>query len=541
MAGSERTEEGFAIQEVRIHELFRGVERRSVAYGIRPHGLWIRVAPTVPPVLKVDNRFPAFVHRIAALGVIAGEGKDRVIDVTARAGSGRDAAPLSLRLDIRYSPTLPGGVSDELRATAGITYLAEGPVAWLEIPAWPVSQSGGKIARGRALVLGDETPELSAYGVSLTDAGLQVRRCKDREDVLREISSPPSETPVRLLLLNGASLLASREEDSLHSFLRSVRNASIPICVAPGAAPPDDELRRIGVMPQLPSPDKNVVDNILALSPDDFVASDGKVTQLEPWRWRERRQRAILVADDLEAVRMVLARCLESLGYIAHTARSGNEALTRLLDNSLHRYQAAILDISMPPGMSGPEVIKRYRDRRPSSKLPMIVLTANDSTDSQMLAAEAGADAYLAKPVSVESLKDTLQQLLTASSEDDRDVDGAAPELPTIDWTVLAEIEGLYSSEAELSRVLTVFSRDAESQVASIEAAARDRSQTGVYMAAQALKSLAAGLGARRLSDVARRIEELRSLPAPGDLAKLIDQLRVELADVLALLSGLRR
>ena len=107
MAGTEFIEERFAVQEVRIHELFRGVERRSAAYGIRPHGLWIRVAPTVPPVLKVENRFPAFVHRIAALGVIAGDGKDRVIDVTIRAGSGRDPAPFYLRLETRYSQTLP--------------------------------------------------------------------------------------------------------------------------------------------------------------------------------------------------------------------------------------------------------------------------------------------------------------------------------------------------------------------------------------------------------------------------------------------------
>jgi two-component system sensor histidine kinase RpfC len=208
----------------------------------------------------------------------------------------------------------------------------------------------------------------------------------------------------------------------------------------------------------------------------------------------------------------------------------------------VHRYQAAILDISMPPGMSGPEVIRRYRLRRPHSRLPMIVLTANDSRESQIAAADAGADAFLSKPVSAESLRATLEQLLAVSANQaESGAAEAEPELPTIDWSVLAEIERLYTSEAEVTRLIAAFSADASKRVAEIRQAAAGHNRAALCAAAQALKSLAAGIGASRLTEGARRIEELPRLPSEASMAALIEQLQSSLSDVIAMLSGLRR
>lgn len=172
----------------------------------------------------------------------------------------------------------------------------------------------------------------------------------------------------------------------------------------------------------------------------------------------------------------------------------------------------------------------------------MIVLTANDSRESQILAADAGADAFLSKPVSAESLRETLQQLLSVErAADEPDQSDAVTELPTVDWAVLAEIEKLYDSESDVARLISAFSADANERIAEMSSAMTGSSQTTLRAGAQALKSLAAGIGARRLAEHARRIEEFSQLPNARALAEMLDQLRSDLADVIAMLSGLRR
>jgi DNA-binding response OmpR family regulator len=103
----------------------------------------------------------------------------------------------------------------------------------------------------------------------------------------------------------------------------------------------------------------------------------------------------ILFVDDDVQVRMALARLLELLGYHVDQASSGEQAL-QLLECTT--YDVAILDIIMPGGMDGIEVM--HRACRICPDLAIVFLTGHGSVESAAEAVRSNAVDYLVKPVS---------------------------------------------------------------------------------------------------------------------------------------------
>jgi len=72
---------------------------------------------------------------------------------------------------------------------------------------------------------------------------------------------------------------------------------------------------------------------------------------------------------------------------------------------------AIILDLKMPGG-SGLDAIKRLKSSRKAALIPIIVLSGNTDPDMPDKVREAGAVAFLGKPVHPGALCDTLEQVL---------------------------------------------------------------------------------------------------------------------------------
>ncbi len=114
----------------------------------------------------------------------------------------------------------------------------------------------------------------------------------------------------------------------------------------------------------------------------------------------------ILVVDDDQSVTSVLKRGLTYEGFIVETASSGFEALA----SARERYpDLVILDI-MLPGMDGLEVLRRMRSADP--QLPILMLTAKDTSADQVEGLQRGADDYVVKPFTFEVLLARVQALL---------------------------------------------------------------------------------------------------------------------------------
>ncbi len=109
-------------------------------------------------------------------------------------------------------------------------------------------------------------------------------------------------------------------------------------------------------------------------------------------------EQRILVVDDEAAIAELLRIALRYEGFAVATAADGAEAL-ELFDT--FRPHLLILDVMMP-GLDGFEVARRLEERR--SEVPIIFLTARDTTADKVRGLTIGGDDYVTKPFSVEEL-----------------------------------------------------------------------------------------------------------------------------------------
>jgi len=113
----------------------------------------------------------------------------------------------------------------------------------------------------------------------------------------------------------------------------------------------------------------------------------------------------ILLVDDEDAVRRLLAFPLERDGYTVVQASDGDEAL-RLFDP--RTIDLVVLDIMLPK-LDGLEVCKRLRA---ASTVPIIMLTARDDELDKVIGLELGADDYITKPFSIREFRSRVRALL---------------------------------------------------------------------------------------------------------------------------------
>jgi CheY-like chemotaxis protein len=103
----------------------------------------------------------------------------------------------------------------------------------------------------------------------------------------------------------------------------------------------------------------------------------------------------LLVVDDHEENRDLLARRLAKLGYRVLVASDGPEALELVESSGPHLI---LLDIMMPR-MSGIEVLRALRRRRTEIELPVIMASAKSDSEDVVEALELGANDYVTKPL----------------------------------------------------------------------------------------------------------------------------------------------
>lgn len=102
----------------------------------------------------------------------------------------------------------------------------------------------------------------------------------------------------------------------------------------------------------------------------------------------------ILVVDDNENNRDLLARQLERRGHTVSLAEDGVSALEEIKN---HEFDLVLLDVMMP-GMNGYEVLERIKSGDSPSRVPVIMISALTELDTVVRCIEVGAEDYLPKP-----------------------------------------------------------------------------------------------------------------------------------------------
>jgi putative two-component system response regulator len=114
----------------------------------------------------------------------------------------------------------------------------------------------------------------------------------------------------------------------------------------------------------------------------------------------------VLVVDDdfinRKLIQALLKRHPELIGEVLE-AENGSDALAVLRDHS--DINLILLDILMPV-LDGKEFLKIFRSDQDNSKIPVIVLSTDDTQKSQVL--ELGAEDFIIKPIGEEELMERI-------------------------------------------------------------------------------------------------------------------------------------
>jgi two-component system, OmpR family, response regulator len=119
---------------------------------------------------------------------------------------------------------------------------------------------------------------------------------------------------------------------------------------------------------------------------------------------------SILVVDDDNDIRMLLASFLEAHGFVVAKARDGTEMRACLEKGS---FDLCILDL-MLPGQDGLELCRQLRQR---SYMPVIMLTARTEEMDRIVGLEIGADDYVTKPFNPRELLARVRAVLRRTSD----------------------------------------------------------------------------------------------------------------------------
>ncbi|MHB8065495.1 MAG: response regulator transcription factor [Ruminiclostridium sp.] len=123
----------------------------------------------------------------------------------------------------------------------------------------------------------------------------------------------------------------------------------------------------------------------------------------------------ILVVEDDVLLNRGIRLALEKHDYTINSSFSYSEGYSCFLNES---FDLILLDINLPD-KSGVELCKQIRK---STQVPMIFITANDTEQGMVNGFLSGCDDYIAKPFSLEVLKQRIQAVLRRSKPIDKNI-----------------------------------------------------------------------------------------------------------------------
>jgi CheY-like chemotaxis protein len=122
----------------------------------------------------------------------------------------------------------------------------------------------------------------------------------------------------------------------------------------------------------------------------------------------------VLVVDDSETIRQLIAMNLELEGYEVSTAADAETCMALLAEvmaEARPMPDVLMLDVIMP-GLDGIELTRRLRSEPKTASLPVVIVSASAQPRDFDRARAAGADGYITKPFDPDELVSEIERLL---------------------------------------------------------------------------------------------------------------------------------
>ncbi|MEK6650856.1 MAG: response regulator, partial [Bacteroidota bacterium] len=232
----------------------------------------------------------------------------------------------------------------------------------------------------------------------------------------------------------------------------------------------------------------------------------------------------ILVAEDNDVNRKLIARLLQKLGYAARIVTDGREAVDEAL---IAPYDIVLMDVNMPV-LDGLEATREILRQLPPDRQPAILaLTAGVLQEDQDRCAAAGMVDFLSKPIHMDELRAALERWgLTRASRQKMLLDSSTPDEPDMVARIRQLVED--TDRAFIRDLLRDFIPHARKKAMEIERNADEQRWPDVRQASHALKGGAMNVGANVLGSlcgqIQRAVEEDRQDILPDLLLQFREQ-----------------
>lgn len=257
--------------------------------------------------------------------------------------------------------------------------------------------------------------------------------------------------------------------------------------------------------------------------------------------------RRVLVADDNRTNRNVLAAILEAAGHSVVMATDGDEALLELEKGET---DILLLDVNMPR-LSGIDACISWRRKEAgASHLPIIGVTADATTETEVQCIEAGMDLRITKPVDAKLLLSTIEKYcsqviepgqshLTLTEEPNNIVIPISREikrsLDTIDRTQIEYLRSI-GDQTFVNAMIEGFFEDIEQSLEPLRAAVKAQDVAEFRFCAHAFKSSGNNMGARSLAHLCGQLENISEDDFSKNRVDHLAKIEKEIAGAIATL-----
>ncbi|MBW2393511.1 MAG: response regulator [Deltaproteobacteria bacterium] len=241
----------------------------------------------------------------------------------------------------------------------------------------------------------------------------------------------------------------------------------------------------------------------------------------------------VLLAEDDEVNQEVAMALLESLECDVALATDGEIAVQKAADG----FDIVLMDCQMPK-MDGIEATRNIRSAdvraRSGGRIPIVAVTAHAMRHDREACFSAGMDGYLSKPFGREELAQALSVWRTQTSPAQAE-SAAKTGMGCIDTEVISRLRELERSHRAglMAKLVETFRVSSGKLHRQIEAGLTEGDTGATADAAHALKGSSAQIGAGRVSDIARSLEEAGRNGSLELAPELADQLGAALEEAL--------
>jgi len=470
----------------------------------------------VRPVAGTPNK-PRILFEISDTGIgIAEDYLDKIFDDFTQAENSTSRSFGGTGLGTAISKELVELMGGEIGVESK---LDEGSRFWFELPFKSATSHDASISANHVLLLSEEEtasiirPTLKSWCIDFDWVRTSARAISQL--VLAREKNHPYETVIvdqsSLTDINAVQFAQMIKSDGL------LENTSLVLINSSETMIDANKVNHYYISTLENPEDKRLLFNTLHAAQSVNINDSNIVTLAEHYaKQAGARNLKILVVEDNIVNQQVIGGILRHAGHNVQVADNGEKALD-ILSDDLENIDMLILDMNMPK-MSGIEVVKSLRFMDTSASLPVIMLTADATPEAKEASLQAGANAFLTKPIDARGLLEKIASLSGNLHSVKLEKQGRSPltaktgnisESPWYDENVIHELSMLGDDPSFIQSLVTNFTRDGEKHIAGIKSAMKD-DYLGYRESLHALKGSATELGADMLVEICLKGEALK-------------------------------